>query len=112
MHQTRRAGTSDCDARFAALSQACALPSSDASQAAGVAYGLDPTFNARSVLFDATLSAAVSDFYNTSQASPEVTAQGLPHAFFRRAVPGFGSNGFPVVFQVRARQCAMCLCVA
>ena len=101
MHQIRRTGAADCNARFAALSQTCTRTGTETSVAEDAAFGLDPTFNARSILFDATLSAAVADFYNTSQISSEVTAQGVPRAFFRRPAPGYGSEGYPVVFQVR-----------
>ena len=104
MHQKRRSRRHDCDARFARLSRLCAVDELGATiidtGTPVQGYGIDPAFNERSPLFDPTVSNAPGDFYNQSTASGEVNAQGVPHAFFPRALTPFSAGGFPVIFLV------------
>jgi hypothetical protein len=50
-------------------------------------------------MYNAALEGNVGDYYNVSSSAHEVSALGLPYAFFTRSLLGF-PQGFPAVFQV------------
>jgi hypothetical protein len=62
-------------------------------------FGADPDFSPRSALYNPSLSGRESSFYNTYPASGELTASGVPFAFFPQDLTNL-SPGFPVVFEV------------
>jgi hypothetical protein len=62
-------------------------------------FGTDPAFNQSSHLYNPVLVDCAGDYYNTTPAAEEVSAFGLPYAFFPRPLIGW-KLGFPVIFQV------------
>ncbi|KAG2442746.1 hypothetical protein HXX76_002828 [Chlamydomonas incerta] len=63
--------------------------------------GIDPHFERRSGMFRPDINA--SDYYNTSQRSPELNPAGTPYGFFHLPLPGARhlAPGYPVLLDVR-----------
>ncbi|KAG2447259.1 hypothetical protein HYH02_007999 [Chlamydomonas schloesseri] len=90
-----------------------AAPNASAGAAAGPAVsevvsggglggiGIDPLFGRKSGMFQPNLNA--SDYYNTSEGSPEMHADGIPYGFFHLPLPGADhlAPGYPVLLDVR-----------
>lgn len=62
-------------------------------------YGVDPSFNMRSTLYRFNAMHSISQFYNSSRGSLELSNSGAPFAFYPRHTAGY-EDGFPVFFPV------------
>lgn len=119
VHQTRAnqaTGHRRCHARFSRLDQGCPLQQPEpaatplrvatpvvalSTDSSTNAYGSDPMFNPCSRLYNPHLSGRAASFFNTSAEAQEVSAVGMPHAFFPRPISGL-PPGFPVAFEARS----------
>lgn len=105
LHVTRTAATESCMSKRRHLVHGCtaaAREQADVPSGTQTApYGIDPAFDALSSLFSADASAQPGSYYNNTPGSPELFASGMPHGNFFRKVPGFATDGYPVVFPVR-----------
>lgn len=94
-----------CNARFALFALPCAdavsaLIASDGGTSATSPFGQDPAVNPTSVLYSEAAASNVSQYYNASAGSGEMSVFGFPRGFFSFAWPRM-DPGFPVVFPVR-----------
>lgn len=99
-----------CSARFASLVTECVdrfaallAPTFDLTPGVGaeVPFGQDPALNAYSALFHRGGAQLLSEYYNISTGSPELTAVGFPLGFFPSRLHGL-PPGFSVLLPVRA----------
>lgn len=101
LHQTRSKLTTpgseeDCSRRvLTGLGRVCRAPSEpDLSP-----FGVDASFAPTSTLYNP--AANISDYYDTSPGSTEVSEFGLPYGFFHYPIQGY-PDGFPVFIPVQS----------